>query len=232
MRFSLLGLSVLPVLLASLLLNACSSTPTAPEFSSDPDEVMMDRLRLVTNAQVGLAFVDPDADLAEFNKILLEPLDLSSVDIVQPNTSGSTARRTRWELTDRNRDALQSAFREVFERELAETGDYEIVTEAGPNVMRVSAAITALAPSATMDDNRSRHVGRTRVYTEGAGSMSVAFVMADAENGEVFAVIKDTRSGSPVWGVNNSVSNMGDVRFMFNRWARMLRARMDIAHGY
>lgn len=229
MRLTLVGLSAL---LASLLLSACNSTPAAPEFSSDPDAVMMDRLRLVTNAQVGLAFVDPDADLADFSRVLLDPLDLSSVDITQPDTTGSTARRTKWELTDSTRGSLQTAFKEVFERELTETGDYEIVTEAGPNVLRVSAAITALAPSATMDDNRSRHVGRTRVYTEGAGSMSVAFVMADAENGEVFAVIKDTRSGSPVWGVNNSVSNMGDVRFMFNRWARMLRARMDIAHGY
>ncbi len=229
LRLPLYGLVAL---IAALMLPGCDTTPQQPEFSDDPDEVMMDRLRLVTNSQAGLAFVDPDADLADFSKVLLDPLDLSSVDIIQPDTSGSTARRTKWELNDRTTEALQAAFQEVFERELSETGDYEIVSEAGPNVLRVSAAVTAIAPSATMDDNRSRHVGRTRVYTEGAGSMSVAFVLADAENGEVFAVVKDTRNGSPVWGVNNSVSNMGDVRFMFNRWARMLRARMDIAHGY
>ena len=177
-------------------------------------------------------FLDPDADFADFNQIILDPLDLNSVDIIQPNTSGSSARRTKWELNDRNKEMLQSAYREVFTNTLTSTGDFEIVTEPGPGVMRVSAAVTGIAPSATMDDNRSRHVGRTRVYTEGAGSMAVAFVLADSENGEVFAIVKDQRSGSPVWGVNNSVSNMGDVRFMFSRWARMLRARMDIAHGY
>ena len=63
---------------------------------------------------------------------MIDPLDLSNVNIIQPNTSGSSLRRTKWELTDRNREMIQRAFREVFERELSETGDYEIVTEPGP----------------------------------------------------------------------------------------------------
>ena len=46
------------------------------------------------------------------------------------------------------------------------------------------------------------------------------------------AIVKDTRSGSPMWGSNNSVSNMSDVRFMFGNWARQIRARLDIVHGY
>lgn len=217
-------------LVMTLALAACNSTPRDPEFSDS--EVIMDRLHLVTNARVGMAYVDPNVDLADFNSIMIDTLDLSNVEITQPNTSNSTARRTTWELTDRDRQSLQNAFREVFERELAETGDYGVVSEPGPNVLRLSAAITRIAPNATRDDGRSRHVGRTRVYTEGAGSMTMAFALSDSQTGEVFAIVKDSRSGSPVWGVNNSVSNMGDVRFMFNRWARMLRARMDIAHGY
>ncbi len=227
MRPALLPLTGLAL---TLVLAACNSTPQQPEFSDS--EVIMDRLHLVTNARVGMAYVDPDADLGDFTSVLLDPLDLSKVEIIQPNTSVSTARRSTWELTDRDRESLQNAFREVFERELAETGDYQIVSEPGPNVMRVSAAITQIAPNATRDDGRSRHVGRTRVFTEGAGNMTMAFAFSDSQTNEVFAIVKDNRSGSPTWGLNNSVSNMGDVRFMFSRWARMLRARMDIAHGY
>jgi hypothetical protein len=230
MRPTQTPLAALALALA-LALSACNSTPQDPEFSDS--DVIMDRLHLVTNARVGMAYVDPDVDLADFNSIMIDTLDLSNVEVVQPNNNSvSTARRTTWELTDRDRESLQNAFKEVFERELAETGDYGVVSEVGPNVLRLSAAITQIAPSATRDDGRSRHVGRTRVYTEGAGNMTMAFALSDSQTGEVFAIVKDTRSGSPVWGLNNSVSNMGDVRFMFNRWARMLRARMDIAHGY
>ncbi len=217
-------------LLFAATLAACNNAPREPEFSDS--EVILERLHMVTNARVGMAYVDPNVDLGEFTAIMLDPLDVSNVEIIQPNASASTSRRNTWALTDRDRESLQNAFREVFERELAETGDYGVVSEPGPNVLRLSAAITRIAPNAARDDGRSRQTGRTRVYTEGAGSMTMAFALSDSQSSEVFAIVKDTRSGSPMWGVNNSVSNMGDVRFMFNRWARMLRARMDIAHGY
>lgn len=223
-------LATLTALAMPLMLAACSSAPRQPELSDS--DVIMNRLHLVTNARVGMAYLDPEADLSEFNRVLLDPLDVSKVEIVQPNPSLSTARRTTWQLNENDRAALQKAFKEVFERELAETGDYQIVSEPGPNVMRVSAAITRIAPTAARDDARSRNIGRSRVYTEGAGSMTIAFGLSDSQTNEVFAIVKDSRNGSPTWNVNNSVTNMSDVRFMFNRWARMLRARLDIAHGY
>ena len=86
--------------------------------------------------------------------------------------------------------------------------------------------------NAAKDDNRSRGMGRNRVYSAGAGSMSIAFGFSDSESGEILGIVKDARRGSPAWGVNNSVTNMSDVRFMFGRWARMIRARLDIVHGY
>jgi hypothetical protein len=209
---------------------ACSQTPTEPEFSDS--DVILDRLHLVKNARVGMAYVDPEADFGQFGRVMLDPLDMSDTDIVQPARTGTTASNRPWELTDSDRQALQQAYREVFTRELQETGDYEVVTEPGPDVLRISAAITEIAPAASKDDSRSRGTGRSRVYTEGGGAMAIAFGFSDSESGEILAVVKDSRRGSPVWGVNNSVTNMSDVRFLFSRWARMLRARLDIAHGY
>jgi hypothetical protein len=218
------------LLLSIPVLFACSSQEPTIQTGDDA-EVIMDRLHRVDHSRVAIAFVDPDADFGRFNKILLDPLDLSDVEIVQPQRSAAN-RRNDWTLSDQNKENLARAFREVFERELGETGDYPIVTEPGPDVLRISAAVTGIAPNAAMDDNRSRPVGRTRVYTEGAGSMRIAFGFADSETDKVLAIIKDARSGSPTWGPNNRVSNMSDVRFMFGHWARMVRARLDIVHGY
>ena len=221
--FSILLLSI-PVLFA------CAGPE--PTIQTGPDaEVIMGNLHRVDNTRAAIVFKDPDADFARFDKILLDPLDLSNVEIIQPSRSAGN-RRANFELSDQDKENLARHFREVFERELQETGDYPIVTEPGPNVLRISAAITGIAPNAARDDGRSRNIGRSRVYTAGAGAMRIAFGFADSETNQVLGIVKDSRSGSPMFGVNNSVTNMSDVRFMFGHWARMLRARLDIVHGY
>ena len=204
--------------------------PEAPKLSDS--DVILGKLHRVKNAQVGVAYLDPEADFSRFDKILLDPLDMSRTEIVQPNRSTSAVTRRPTELTDRNIEALQRAFSEVFTRELEETGDYQIVKEPGTDVLRISATVTRIAPNAPADDSRSRATGRVRIYTEGAGAMNIAFGFIDSETNEILAVVKDSRRGSPTWGVNNSVTNLSDVRLMFARWARMLRARLDIAHGF
>jgi hypothetical protein len=54
--------------------------------------------------------------------------------------------------------------------------------------------------------------------------MSIAIMIADGDSGEPLAIIKDTRSSvnSSMWGVNNSVSNMAEVRRNFNAWAKQI----------
>ena len=219
------------VLCLSLLLYACTSG-TPRELKLSESDVVLGNLHRVKNAQVGVAYLDPEADFSRFNNIMLDPLDMSRTEIVQPNRSTSAVARRPTELSDRNVAAIQAAFAEVFTRELQETGDYTIVTEAGPDVLRITAAVTQIAPTAPGDDPRTRTSGRVRVYTEGAGRMAISFGFIDSQSNEILAVVKDARSGSPTWGVNNAVTNLSDVRFMFARWARMVRARLDIAHGY
>ena len=220
----------LMVVLMSLALLFAGIASGQSDEDSGPD-VILGTLHKVDNAKVGIAYVDPDADFSQYTKILLDPLNVDKVEIVQPSRS-TTNRRNEWVLTDKDKAALQKNYSEVFTRELSETGDYEIVTEPGPDVLRISASILGIAPAAAKDDNRSRSLGRSRVYSSGAGAMAIAFGFSDSASGEILGIVKDSRSGTPMWGVNNRVTNMGDVRFIFGRWARMIRARLDIVHGY
>jgi Protein of unknown function (DUF3313) len=59
---------------------------------------------------------------------------------------------------------------------------------------------------------------------EGAGKMGVEVTFSDAKTGEVLALAKDTRSGSSIWGINNSVTNAAEVRRVFNARAMQIRA--------
>lgn len=217
---------LLILVLCTAVLVACSNTSSKQD---DEPSVILGTLHRVDARGAAIAYRDPNADLSQYTRLLLDPLDLDNVNIIQPNRSVST--RQKWELDDATRERLQAAFREVFMREL-EQGGYEVSDKEGHDVLRITASVIAIAPSASQDNFRSRPVGRSRVYTEGAGTMSIAFGFSDSTSGEILAVVKDSRRGSPMWGANTSVSNMSDVRFMFGGWARQIVARLDIIHGF
>ncbi len=211
-------------------LAACSGTPEVQ--TGDDAEVIMDSLHKVDNSRADMAYVDPNADFSKYSSILLMPLGVDNVEIIQPNTSSSMNRNSRnWELTDDDKKKLQQAFHDSMVKQLDTKGGYAVVTEPGDDVLQVQASLLAIAPSAAKDDNRSRPTGRSRVYTEGAGSLAVMVAFGDSESGEVLGLMKDSRSSSNNWGANNSVTNMSDVRNMFNSWAIGIRKGLDNVHG-
>lgn len=213
------------------LVTACTGTPEIQ--TGDDAEVIMDNLHKVDNSRTDMAYVDPAVDFSKYNKVLLVPLGVDNVEIKQPDSSGSMTRshNTNWELTEADKVTLQDAFRDAMMKQLADKGDYPIVTEPGNDVLTIQASLLGLAPNAPKDDNRSRSIGRSYTYTEGAGSMAVMVAFGDSESGEVLAIMKDSRSSSPNWGRNNSVSNLSDMRTIFNSWAMSIRKGLDKVHG-
>ncbi|EED36818.1 conserved hypothetical protein [Luminiphilus syltensis NOR5-1B] len=204
---------------AILILMGCAGEPTIQ--TGEDAEVLMGNLNRVDNARSGLAYVDPEADYARYQRVLIQPLNLDNVEIVQPSSSGTLNRYNReWELTDSDKAALQSAYLEVMTREISEKGEFAIADTNGDDVLIISAMITRIAPSAPKEDMASRSSARGRVYTDGAGSISIAIAFMDGDSGEIVALIKDARRGDHnIWGINNSVTNMAEVRRAFGSWA-------------
>ncbi|WP_439107537.1 DUF3313 family protein [Congregibacter sp.] len=209
------------VLLPLAVLAACAEQPTIQ--MGDDAETIMGGLAKVDNSRTDLAYVDPTADYARYAKVFIEPLDVDNVEIIQPNTSNSMVNRynREWELTESDRQKLQSAFAEAMTKALTDGGAFEIADQGGDDVIKLEAMITQIAPSGPKDDQMSRATTRSTVITEGSGSMSIAIMLADGDSGEPLAIIKDRRSSvnSSMWGVNNSVSNMAEVRRNFTSWA-------------
>jgi len=214
------------------LVSACSTS--APEIQTGDDaEVIMGNLHKIDNSRTDMAYVDPGADFSKYNRILLLPLGMDKVEIRQPSSSGSINRHSTrdWELTDEDKLKFQEVFRDSMVKQLQEKGGYDIVTQPGDDVLTIQASVLGIAPSAPKDDNRSRGAGRTYTYTEGAGSMSVMVAFGDSESGEVLGLMKDSRTSNSYWGNNNSVSNLSDMRTMFNSWAIGIRKGLDKVHG-
>jgi hypothetical protein len=214
---------------AAVMLAACSGEPTVQ--TGDDAEVILGNLNKVDNSKSDMAYIDPQANFGKYNKVLISPLGVDNVEIIQPNKSATNRYNKDWELNDGDKKKLQEIFHESMTKQLQEKGGYPVVTEAGDDVLEIAAKLTAIAPSGPKDDFQSRSTGRSRVYTEGGGGLAVAVAFADSESGEILGVMKDSKSSTSMWGSNNSVSNLSDVRRMFSSWATQIRNGLDHAHG-
>ena len=218
------------VIVTSVLLACAASEPT---IQTGPDAEIVDRnLHRVDNSRADLAYVDPDIDFTRYRRILVDPLGVDNVEIISPPRSGATrTSRGDWELSERDRAQLREMFATAMQRSFNEKGSYPIVGEPEDDVLRITATLTAIAPNAPPDSGGSRTIGRSRVYTEGAGTLYIKVVFSDSESGEVLALIKDSKDGSSTWGVNNRAANMGEARRVFNTWATSIRASLDRIDG-
>lgn len=211
------------LLAAGALVTACSQTPSI-QTGSDADTMMGGTLNKVDNTAVDVAYVDPTGDYDRYTKVWIPALDLDNVEIIQPQNNASIVNRynREWELTDEDKTKLQDAFAEAMTNELTDKGEFAIADGPGDDVLKIEAMITMIAPSGPKDD-MTMSTTRSRVFTEGAGGMSIAIMLADGDSGEVLAIIKDTRnSNNSNWGLNNSVSNLADVRRNFSTWASQI----------
>ena len=211
------------------LLSACSSTPQVQ--TGEDAEVIGDNLHRVDGSRADMAYIDPGADFSKYSKVLIRPLGVDNIEVIQPNSSGTSMSRRDWVLTDSDKQMLQELFRGAMQKHLQDKGDFPLVDQPGDDVIEIAAMITAIAPSASKDDNRSRPTGRSYVVTEGAGAIAVAVAFGDSQTGEVLALVKDSRSSTTHWGMNNSVTNKADVTRMFNSWAMQINTSLGRVTG-
>ena len=113
-------------------------------------------------------------------------------------------------------------------RYLFDRGGYGRADQAAPNVLRLTVAIVEIAPTAPKE---TASAGRSRVYSQGAGTISIAGLLWDAGTGQVVARFADTRESGDYWGRNSAFDNKADVRRIFDFWAQLFQYRLDALNG-
>jgi hypothetical protein len=187
-----------------------------------------DGLSKISVKGIGLAYARPGVSLASYTRVMLDPVDVAFDKNWDPKKPGSN-----FKLDAAERENIRTGVAKVvydeFVRELQSKNAYPVVTEAGPDVLRVKIHIVNLYVNApdTMTP------GRTRTYTVSSGQMTLVAELFDSESGQVLARVVDTREArnSGTMQLTNSVVNASEASSIAAAWAHILHNGLDKAHG-
>jgi len=207
---------------------ACTTAP--PSIQSGPDaEVSFDGLHKVDNSQADMAWAKPDFDISGYTKIMLVG---SGIEYAPAKNKGRTSmERSRggpYFIDDDTRARFEEQVRETFLEEMKKIERYELVNEAGPDVMMVRGALLNVVSYVPEDSMSS--AGRNSIYLSSVGEATLVLELRDSETGAILARSIDRRAAEQMGGMmieSNRVTNAAEVRRLVRFWATRLREGLD-----
>lgn len=217
-----LSVKLVLIALATGVISGCSMTkPHEKDAALKADQA---GLSAVEDSRFDGTFVAPNAQFAQYSKLLVEQLDLSEVKIRKQSTD--KINDTPWELSDADRRYYQERYTEALMTNLIVDGRFATSLQMGADVLQVKAKVLEIAPLASKDDSKGRPT-MMKVYSEGMGTMTLELTLVDSVSGDVLAIITDRRDLGRIWEENNRVTNNVQIRLAFNQWLRNLRTELD-----
>lgn len=194
-------------------------------FAAEPPAANAEGLVEVRVRGLQQYLVQPDADLARYRAIMLDPVEVSFDRRWNPKPAGR-------ELTVEEKTKLRTDVARIVQKEFTgelTKGGYQIVTEPGDDVLRVRAEVRDLYLNAPDIPRPSR----TQSFTRSAGELSLVAELRDSASGALIARALD-RYEDPEdnwFQLTTSIDNNEAVRDAAERWARGLRSQLDKARA-
>jgi hypothetical protein len=200
------------VLAGALLLGACAREPRPSYFLGD----LSDLERLPSgDLNIAARYRKPGADLSRYTKILLDPVE------VLYDASSDLAK-----LHPDERELLKGYFHDAIVTAVQDA--YPVVSQPGPDVLRVRVAITDIDFSQSFAD--IGEMGQLRSFSAIYGETAVEAEFRDSLTNERLAAAIDRRGGE-VSAYGGRIGTLGAARAAFVDWAKIFRRRLDQLHG-
>jgi len=214
---------ILSLLAVSILATGCATTYQANEVEPAGFLGAYHMLKEGKDDQALLVYHHPDANklCKKYNKVLLEPIT------IWVKKESSVA-----DVSVEDRQHLKSYLYQSIKKALA--GDYQLVSQAGPSVMRIRGAITeAEDSSVVLDTLTSIHPGTVALsgvkqMTLGSGTFvgetAVEFSIEDSLSRRPIFKGVDKRAGGKNW--TKKFNSWGKVEASYDYWADKLKTRL------
>ncbi|MDD4893735.1 MAG: DUF3313 domain-containing protein [Candidatus Omnitrophica bacterium] len=214
----------------ALAISGCATTEQVPNVRMSGFLGDYSQLHHGKPGQAEFTYRDLNADFSKYPKVILEPVQLWAAD------SDSALSKLSREDQQLLVDYLYVALRDALQK------DYILVTEPGPDVMRIRCAITEARANNPVKEVLSTltPVGLGISYARkivtgthsGVGVVSVEGEVVDSASGERLAAVIDRRAGTK--SSLTKPARWGDVQDAFNFWARRMQTNLALlrAHQY
>jgi hypothetical protein len=212
---------ILVVCIAASVLTACSITK--PHEKAAQQQAQAAGLGAVDASRFDGTFVAPGTNFSQYKKLLVEQLDMDTIEIIQP--SSATNQNRPWALSEQDKNYYQERYTQALISNLIADGRYTTAMGSAADVLRIKTRIVQIAPLATKDDSKGRP-GIVKVYSEGSGTMTIEMSLYDSMSGKLVGIITDKRDLGKIWEENNRASNNRQVRVAFDAWLRKLRQEL------
>ena len=179
-----------------------------------------DGLVQVKASKLDVVYLAPNADFRPYTKVMIETPQVAFRKNWQRDYNSSRmglmGRATEADIR-REVDGASQRFHEKLTEAFTRSG-YEVVSQPGPDVLRVVTAV--LNVQVVAPDMMT--AGRSRTYSEEAGEATLAVEARDSGTGALLGRAVDRRiAGENGQLRRDRVSNRSDFDRLFNVWARL-----------
>ena len=192
-------LATITVLAAPFLLTACTKTIYVGSFNRVP------------NTAVEYAYINEQADFSQYDKLMNGGLEIYVPEEVDPPPDPADLERIR------------TYFRNAFQQALGD--DYEVVSEPGPGVLKVSAQVIDM--KMTSGGAVFEPGGRLRDIVA-HGELTFLMEMSDSQTEQVLARAGDKSTDI---SAENEDATWADVQRAAEYWASLFRTWLDNSLG-
>jgi hypothetical protein len=212
-------------ILLSLLLFPCAAAAQPVVESGQDAGVINGNLQPVENAAVAKAYVDPEFDIDNYEKILIDPLDVSSVSLTNPDFTRSTS---HWELIYGDAAFLAERFRISMIKNFFGLGGYKAASKPGPGVLRIRVKLSRVGPARIDGPGPGSVTMRSRSNLNArGGEVQITGYLQEAETGKIVVRFTDVRASKKNWGLKNQLADREDAKQLFESWARLFVFRLQ-----
>jgi hypothetical protein len=200
----------------------------SPLGAKELPKTTKDGLELVKQHELGAVYVKPGASLQAYDKIILVDTAVAFAKNWQRDFNED---HMRGRISDKDMQVIKQEVAKEFKArftKVLEKGGYKITETIGPDAMVLRPAIVDLEVTAP----RSLTDLAGAVVVRDAGELTLYMEIYDSVTSSKFAEVIDREvAGSAFATRADPVSNKAALDRVLDRWADLLRKRLDEAHG-
>ena len=223
--------AIAALIMATGLAGCAGSAETRPlELESGPGaESTVDGLVRAKGSSFKDVWVKPDAYVASYTALLIGDVDVAYKR--KPKSHRYDATGSNFPLDESQLERLRKLLRTSLAERIEESETWTLADGPGTHVLLLEPSLIDLVVKVPTNAAPS-----TSVYTTSTAEVTLLLELHDSLTGEILARIADRRearqpgTGRSELYWSNPVSNQQAVKKVFNRWARILMARLDTAH--